>query len=530
MKERNSNRNEISDYFGQLKLSQGWVPAGILILTLLNLSLVSQDMWDGVIFAYGNEIGDLRGWQRNMDESGWESAGPLMLFSVWLGELLGGTYFLGYKLIVGLALTLTTYEVFQFLGKVLRLPNPWPALGSAFVVSSTVWTASAGSAMIWHVVAVPLVLLSIRIIYSGRSPFLTVVGFLLLIPSFSLNSVLAFAPALAVAHEWSRQKAPSIKGLITLSAWRPYLVVIMGGTYFLLQAAMNPKHGRYAEYNNLESIQSSSSQVVLIAQAALWFVLFTAPVLVIILGFAKLKSLEKPEFFRKIRFPNKVHAIASSLLLILVSALPYIAVGKAPIGYEVWDWQGRHGFLFSVALASLLAATLAWFSESSSTTFSNGARLAAGLVVLFSALLQTLGFQFKIDRNQFDDELVSKMSVVMPTVKEGYVIFESFGGPTPSHPDGYQYDMQFLIFKATGEPKWLTTKFQSNPLQQLPSKSYDPVDKLRDIYSGTSLSCTTELRILGKGWGVPFGPAIRFILGKDAPTLELEIESAKCVY
>jgi hypothetical protein len=504
-----------------------WVPFIFLSITLVNLALVNQDIWDGVIFAYGYEVGDLRGWERNMDESGWESAGPLIFLSVFIGELLGGNYFLGYKIIAGLALSFLTYEVFRSLATVLNLNHPWPALGSALAISSGVWTASAGSAMIWHVVALPLVFVSIRWIYTPSNPILNFLGFIFLVPSFSLNSVVAFAPALAAIYEWSKKSEGSQMSFISAKAWKLYAVGTLGVLYALYQTFFNPKFGRYGDYNSVEA-SLSGMQTILVVQAIFWFASFSAPVLGIILMFLTLEKADNKPGKKGLLLLIKDRAVLSSLILLAASAAPYIAVGKAPVFYEVWDWQGRHGFLFAVALAALAASALAQISTSAGSVLRSAARIAIGATALLSLLIQTAGFQWKIDRNEFDQSLTRAMSSVMPVVPEGYVVIETVGGPIPAHSVGYQYDLQYLIFKATHEARWLTTDNPQAHLEKTPIRFLDPIDNLRDIYSGTTLKCTSEIRILGQGWGVPFGPAIRTLLSKEAPKLELELGATSC--
>ena len=519
--------NLISSTSNTIRQTLGWIPFVFLSITLINLALVEQDMWDGVIFAYGHEIGDLRGWERNMDESGWESAGPLIFLSVFIGELLGGTYFLGYKIIAGLALIFLTYEVFRFLAGVLKLQHPWPALGSALAISSGVWTASAGSAMIWHVVALPLVFVSVRWIYTPRSPIVNALGFIVLIPSFSLNSVLAFAPALAAVYEWSKQSEGYQRYFTSTKVWKLYAVGTLGVFYALYQSFFNPKFGRYGDYNSLEA-SLSGTQTILIAQAIVWFALFSAPVIGIIFMFLTLERSDNQPGQKGLLLLIKDRAVLSSLILLAASAAPYIAVGKAPVFYELWDWQGRNGFLFAVALAALAASALATISTSAGSLLRRAARISIGATALFSLLIQTAGFQWKIDRNEFDESLTRALASVMPVVPEGYVVIETVGGPIPSHPVGYQYDLQYLMFKATNEAKWLTTENPKAHLEPTPIRFLDPVDNLRDIYSGTTLDCTSEIRVLGQGWGVPFGPAIRTLLGKEAPKLELELGETAC--
>lgn len=221
---------------------------------------------------------------------------------------------------------------------------------------------------------------------------------------------------------------------------------------------------------------------------------------------------------------------AASFLLTLSSMGPYVVVGKAPIIFEVWDWQGRHGFLFTSALALLVVS---FFSELVRLRRKKGLRqvIVMGLVVISAVqlVLQSAGFSLKSDRNAFDEQFVEGLELIINDVEPGYVYFEFFGGPLPRHSSRYSYEVQFLIHQAAGEAVWLSTNDPQAHLSEFSSERLLPENRLRDIFTGDSLSCTTKIRVLGTDWGRAFLPQIRPILGLDRPEVFVEVVSENCI-
>jgi hypothetical protein len=480
-----------------------------------------------VIFAYGNEIDDLRGWHRFQDQSGWELGAPLILLSLQIGALFGGTYFVGYKILISFALALLTSETFKFLRGPLQLRGPWPALGSALVISSTVWTASSGSAMVWHVIAPPLALMAVRMIYGSRKGYLTIVGFLVLVASFTLNSIVAFAPAIAVFHELRIGHSGSNGESKRKIPWRLLLIATLGLTYLLLQATLNPKFGRYEEYNQLAGL-FTSQRLSLIFEASFWFLVFasfTIGTIWVVIFITSNTTYSKIGIGKDL-----LHTplLGPSISLLVLSAAPYIAVGKAPIFFQIWDWNGRHGFLFSIALAVLVAVVLSRVTVAGGEISKKLAVFVVVLAAIFSSGFQSLGFQYKAERNEFDELLIKQLTLVLPNVPEGFVRIETFGGPLLGHPVGYQYDLQYLMFQATGEAKWLTTDRRDAHIGDSEPQFTDEVDQLTDIYAGGELKCTTGLTLIGSGWGMPFGPLVRSVMERPAPELIVQVSTPRC--
>ena len=542
---RLSNKKKLPELFHGSNFL--WAPVVILLITLVNLSLVASDMWDGVIFAYGYELGDLRGWEKNLDESGWESAAPAIFLSVTIGQILGSTYYLGYKVIASVALVLLSFETYKFMRGPIMLPTPWAALGTALVISSTVWTAAAGSAMIWHVLAPPLVLTAVRFVYKSQTPLGITFGVAVLVSAFTLNSTVLFAPAIALSYELASKNANKRSGLLRIVTWRLTLVISLGLAWLFLQALLNPKYGRYDTYNSVSNLISIGGAYEAV-KAAVWFGLYLFPLIaicLIILHVSEVKAIQlRPLAKSLISSP----AIFLAMTLLVSASMPYILVGKAPIFYEVWDWQGRHGMLFSIALGILSATIL---SHVSMHPVVKQPRLGMTLVLIWavtSSLIQILGYQFKLERVEFNELLATEFTKSLPNIPKGYLYLEFSGGPSPSQwPYFDRYELQSIVFSATGNTDWLTLRdvdvwsepkipgyfsvedLSASVLEKVPTKIDGSIDPLRDLFSGSSLSCVSHISIVGEGWGRPFSPLVRTLLNHEKPQISLHVRGTTCV-
>jgi hypothetical protein len=156
--------------------------------------------------------------------------------------------------------------------------------------------------------------------------------------------------------------------------------------------------------------------------------------------------------------------------------------------------------------------------------------LIAGLIGFGGLIGQALGFSMKVERLHYDSALVAGLSRTLPSTPEGLVYFDSYGVPYWTHPSGSILDIQYMMYRSTGNAHWrAVTPLTSDKVQSLIEVN-DPVDNLRDIYSPKQApsSCATHLLLLGEGWGTPFGPVIRFLLSKDPPPFTIRNLGSRC--
>lgn len=500
-----------------------WVGSALLIFTILNLWIVSEDIWDGLIFNYGIQIGDLDGWNQILDDSGWDVSLPLFNFYLVVAELTNTSYFVVYKVVASAALILTAHEVRQFTLKALRLPSPWPDIALTLAMSGWVWTAASGSAMTPHILFPALAFFAVRLIMSSNSYSLVCLGFLLLLLAYNLSSTILVSFALALAY------LPSLTRPFQLAQakdfWKPIAILILGVAFYFLSSALNPKDGHYIGYNDV--IFSLGQELNNVVVSLLWFLFFTAVGLSPLIFLLAVSSQKLTQVQKSLSGIIRNQKILRPLGLVVASSIPYIAVGKSP-SIAVWGFDGRHGFLFVMSMAVLLTAMLAHATLNKSWFIQRVSSIGVLLLAFTSFLGQSLGAQFKIERIEFDNQLVEKFAEVLPLVPEGYIYINSSGGPTLDHHlgPGYRTDMQYLFFEATGRADWLTTGDVKAFLS--PPDWTSHLDRLMFIYSGVKSNCITHIDIYGKGWGTPFSPLRRTLFEGSEPVVQIRVAKIEC--
>jgi hypothetical protein len=499
----------------------------VAIPLLVQLWFISEDTWDGLILRYGLATGDISGWLAGVDESGWEIIRPVTDIQLLMALVTGTDYFFGYKVVVSIGILFLAREAYILLSSLFRLTPFWANAGVALTLSNPVWTATSGSVMIIHVLAIPAALAGVRLLMGSKWTVIFSVPFLLF--AFELDSMLMFVPVLAGAYSlirnplgenwtsafWSRQ---GIKSLITF---------LFAVGYFFLSQALNPKFGRYETYNSLDRL-TSVENLASIFKASIWFGLLTLPALVLIatllwVSVSNLKVHKNAGLFLE----SKRVFLCISLLL-LASSLPYILVSKAPVFFEIYDWNGRHGFAFSLVLAIATAYSLSVIQETTVLTLKKLPITVASILIFVQLGATSLGFAYKYESIEYDNRLTVELKKALPSIPEGFLVMDFSGEALPRHSRDGSIRIQYLIYEAMGNPAWRSTSDLSAHQEKLDPNLLTETSRLRDIYSGSFRSCTSHTLIAGDGWGNPFGYYLHGIFSDQPKKLQIHLLSTVC--
>jgi len=494
---------------------------------LVQLWFISEDTWDGLILRYGLAVGDISGWLAGVDESGWEVIRPVTDIQLLIALVTGTDYFFGYKVIVSLGILFLARETHILLRSLFRLSPLWANAGVALALSNPVWTATSGSVMIIHVLAIPAALAGVRILMGSKWTVALSIPFIFF--AFELDSLLMLVPVLAFSYALIQESTgkswtfalrshQGIKSLVTL---------LIAVAYFFLSNALNPKFGRYESYNSLDSL-TSLDNLTSVFKAGIWFGILILPALISIVTLLwssqstlKFKTklgllIEEKRFFLVI------------WLLLLASSLPYILVSKAPVFFEVYDWNGRHGFAFSLAIAIATVYILQLIQETNELTLKRFPVAVASILILAQFGATSLGFAYKYESIEYDNRLAFELKQALPSIPEGYLVMDFSGEALPSHSRYGSIRIQFLIYEATGQPLWRSTSDLNAHQVKLDPKLLSETSRLRDIYSGSSQSCTSNILIAGEGWGNPFGHYLHGVFSDQPKTLQIQKLGIRC--
>ncbi len=496
---------------------------------IIHIWFIAEDTWDGLITRYAFELDDFSGYFIGLDESAWEVLHLILNLESWIATLTTTDYFVGYKVVISVGLLLLARETYLLLRSAFNVSNFWATIGVALTLTNPVWTATSGSVMIIHLLAIPATLIGVRLLMKGDLKFLFSLPFLLI--AFELDSMLLFAPALAFVYSLLGSTGTRIQFKSTLKSLpilKTFGVLLAAVAHYILSRLLNPTFGRYETYNALVD-PLSIANVSSIGKSLIWFAVLLVPALFSLLVVLLVSNGNKTlESLRERLNQNQIIVISLAILL-LASSTPYIFVSKSPIFFEIYDWQGRHGFAFSVALAAFTVVMLRLAVTESTRQTQRLAEYAAVFLVILQIGVLSLGFAYKYESIEFDNRLVSELSRTLPSVPEGYLVFDFYGQALPAHAPYGSIQIQYLIYEAMGKPNWRSTDDVFAHKTPMDPELLTPESRLRDIYSGDSRDCTTQLLVVGRGWGQPFGYYLQSVFSSEPKQLAVHIMKVDCI-
>lgn len=504
----------ISNNLGFERISALTAAATLIVLT----ALIPKDSWDGVIFAYGSDLGDYRGWLRFLDESGWEITAPIMLASEAVGQTLGTDYFFVLKLLIIAGIVGLIRETHLYVRTALGFSRAEADLVVAVLASSSVWVSLSGSPVIWHFLSIPLTLLAWRITTMSTSPSGRLSGLILVVIGSTVpTNVLVLAILSLFALSWEPRPNADRARLI----WSIIPVLIAMVTQISIRV-LNPTYGRYDSYNSiLISFSEPLSNAVL--SASFWFAITLAITLAPLAAISALYYVS--DFLPPAASPKSKKIGRNQILVVIFGTLlipfPYILIGKGPAFLD--PWEGRHGFplVIFLSIALLTGAMFMMFG-----------RKAIAYVVIptvcFGLLTQVVGHAMRLDRFAYEERLSAIFSKHLHSEEGGFVYVTVQGGPWPSVPPRYHYETQYLLFKATGSSSWLSTGNINAHLEGASNFGLNYEDSLRDIYTPGSLSCMEKIDLQGIGFGWSWNLVSR-MFGMDSSNVMVLNHSRLCV-
>lgn len=472
------------------------IPFSFLLLNIYLLFATKLDIWDSVIFQYAESTGLWGGWINFLDESGWEIYIPAYYLMKFLGGVFSAGYFFGFKIIMAAIYCWLFLEIALFMNR-LGMKENQIAVALTLIFSSQIMSASFGTPMTMHFLTIPIAFAAVRL-YQSQGLRRKILSIPLMLFSFTVNTWILLIPIWIIGeYFFTRNKIDKPRRSFYLG-----LPVAAGFGYYLVQNALNPKQGYYLNYNDPSLLFSSQGALAALA-SLFWFGLLASPLALIAILLAQRVFSQR---LASARSTIKIFSFETRLvaLLLIVSALPYVVVGKAPVFFESWDWSGRNGFifmlfagvLFSIFFDKLTPTFIPKVSRHFSWSISATSLLI--VVILSQNFLLLLGFQVRDQRMQLENQLVAMIRELPEEIPAGKVQIIGSGFPLNGFSD---YESNWMLFRATGESKWLSQivakpkEFENN-IDWIKNPNY----AARGLFSGGELICETRMFITASGY------------------------------
>ena len=174
-------------------------------------------------------------------------------------------------------------------------------------------------------------------------------GFLLILVSFEMNSLLMFAPVLAVLYAWTDESNNTAKKSFLL----PVVTGMFSIGYWTISRSLSVPSGQYVGYNKMVQPFTSAGWGVIKQGFSDYSTFFVLPLIGISITCAAATILRSK--FKSLSSDNRLNNAAAILVvpLLLASIFPYAMVYKStPV--DDFDWLGRHAILLSIPFSMTL--------------------------------------------------------------------------------------------------------------------------------------------------------------------------------
>lgn len=456
---------------------------------LIPLSLAKSDMWDGVIISFSNETNNLRGIQFWGYASGWELQFYLTRIMQFLSRISNFSPWAVNYIFVVLAFCLLIFETSKLSNLLQNKKERFEFTTIIVLITFPIWHVLLSSVMTIHLVCLAFGLSSVRLIRS-KSVLLTVIGFILMIAAFQLNSLLFYLPVLHYVIDIknkSRLCSPSPK---TISA-------SVGATcYYLVQRIFNKPYGPYLGYNEIISPFSRAGLSAYLFNT-MNFLTFLVPCLVLVIVLV-LSSVNHQRLTKKL-FEKAAAAehlpLMLSAALVLSSVIPYVAVNKSTQIFWTDEWTQRQAILLAPSLAIFISALVQLLSLKQPKIL---LALATSLVLGIQSFLLMSGMTEKINRTVYEQQLIHEINLHRNEIQNGRIsiIDENTPGPIFRF-----YESNFLMYRALGNaehPTLITKKDQGRwkLSDQLPAEEPTAFYTLKEPYE----TCLTKIYVKSSGF------------------------------
>jgi hypothetical protein len=427
----------------------------LAVFVIIPVLTLRGDIWDGVQINYAIETKNYIGLESWFIESTWYLQYPFVRSIIYLSEISGIEYKNINLIIVVIIFLFYVHEIIQFSRNCVGLTENDACVVAIIASTSPYWHVLLSSVMTFHIFCAWLGLVSIRLIHT-KPWVVKLFSVILLIIALSLQSQLVFAPILSYAYDvLTRKKAlgkPYVPSKITVS------IFITCVTYYLFINIVAPPAGIFENYQSL--LISQPSGILPFLLRGVYFTTYIIPlsftVLVVVLLLSPISRAPNNTTFTQ---PLLQHAHPYTVnclsLLVLAAIFPYMAVGKAPILWEFWNWNTRHMILLIFPISILSVFTIRTLLISWSMA-ANKFLLSAififlgtlNLIFLSMSTLEKLNREYLLEK--IEAAIISEDHPISPGVLKITL------SPFPSYVFEF-YEPNHLMYRATGRAEWWTT-------------------------------------------------------------------------
>jgi hypothetical protein len=414
----------------------------------LALIFARTDMWDATIINYAIKTKEWGGLRRLSADADLDSGFVFGRIEGLLAQFFHVNFLLVDRVVLGVALLVISYLLFHISNVLFHMSTRWSAFGLLLFVSFPSWHVLASSTQTYYFVSLALTMCGVHLIYRGKK-FLVLLGLTALLMSFDMNSLILFAPALALTYEATQNNTDSI----IKRCVRPFGIAFLGIIYWMVSRTLSQPSGLYVGYNKIINPFSLAGWQVLKTGITTYSTFAILPILgMTILACLVILFGSRNQGYLSLTKGNYT-PIPSLIPLCFASVVPYIVVQKSTF-VDDFDWDGRHAILLSipVSLLVMLATSLVFQLLGDQGRWRIPWKIVVVLLLVApQSFILMHGLTMKLGRQEFEEKLIKELETEQ--IKPGIV--EIVGLPV-FVPDFRVYEANYLMYRTFGKANWWT--------------------------------------------------------------------------
>ena len=424
----------------QISKVTGYLFLGILFFTIVSSG---HDMWDGVVTSYGFEANNISGSSATMLAHGWYLQHFLHLALFELADNLQVTFFQISSFVSFVFIALMAREVVFLSKKIFYLEDFFANISFCLFIIFPVWQIFFSSIHLIFIFCILLGFVGIRFIHTDYLLLKKCAGYLFVILSFQVSSMLVFLPILSYAYESNKRNLNQLS-LPSIVTWFIFLLSVV--VYSVKTIIFPPVNEISGAYNQLMNPLSSLESFKLFVGGLLSYSTFLALLLPAFFLFLTNMLLSKSylrEFYKKIS--ANWHTFFLLIILLGASVFSYVMVGKyGKLTFEhVMLWEMRH----SILLAPMAAIFTAWLFQMVSVDYPQSLRgnVLIILTLLISLTFLLFGVASKLNRHEFETQLIGSLESL--EISPGTVYFALDSASANPLPIMRSYELNYLFYR-----------------------------------------------------------------------------------
>jgi len=507
-----------------------------LVILFFIIGYSGHDMWDGVVTSYGHEVNDISGSRASMLAHGWYLQHFLDLILFELASNLQITFFQISSATSLVLIGLMAREVMLLSKKIFFLEDFFAKIAFCLFIIFPVWQIFFSSIHIIFIFCILLGVVGTRYIHTEHLLLKQCIGYLFILLSFQLSSMLVFIPILSYVYESNKRYINQI----SLPSKLTWFIFSLSVVVFALRQIIFPQVNEISgAYNQLINPFSSPESFKLVLGGILSYSTFL--ILLLPLSFLFLSNMLLIKSYLK-EFYKKIYANRSTLFLLVIllvaSVFSYVMVGKYSMlsAEYVMQWEMRH----SILLAPVVPIFIAWLFQMVSLDYPRSSRdnVFIILTMLLSLAFLLIGVASKLNRHEFEAQFISSLKSQEITPGTVYLVLDSTSVNTT--PLMRAYELNNLFYRAFGSIEY-DVSFVSKGSKILEHKGYTKDERdlltlaqsrskdmwLMEMYDPSNTKCKSIISMEIKDFSGNLN-VIKNSLGLGNGKLTFALDSTQC--